>query len=61
MALNIPKDQIDLSDPRIREIVCRGCYHMIVVERGSICDQYERCSRCCDELDRHIQRTRQDS
>ena len=45
----------------ITEIMCIDCRVKIWVVKDSDCDVYTRCTRCCDILDRMIQRSRNDS
>lgn len=46
MALQVPDWQIDETDPRIKEIICRSCFGRLFVEIGSDCDTYSKCTRC---------------
>jgi hypothetical protein len=61
MALTVPQEQIDPTDPRIRNIVCLGCYKGLWVERGSVCDAYTMCSACSLMFDGALRKSRNDS
>jgi len=60
MAIRSP-GMIDLTDERIKQILCLGCHHLIWVEKGSDCALYGRCTTCCNKVDILIQATRNDS
>lgn len=46
----IRSEYIDPTDERIKQIVCRGCFCLVWIEKGSQCDSYTRCTQCIDRL-----------
>lgn len=54
MALKIPQEQIDSTDERIVQIVCRVCHGLLWVEKGSDCHCYSRCTACVPLLERSL-------
>jgi len=54
MALRVPSSQIDESDERIQSIICKGCFQMLFVEKGSYCDLLQRCTHCAIVFDQKM-------